>query len=143
MPPGAVPYRICGLFLGVIRLKTKNCYLGILAHGVSIGLAFGNFLFEHGTIGMSLGLPVGMLLGMIVGAAKDKQVSQQLEEKGYKITAINVIGQDKYEITVTDKSDNVKEVEVLKGDMEAEQFQIGDFVNIDEDGHMESVMDKE
>ena len=92
---------------------------------------------------MSLGLPVGMLLGMIVGAAKDKQVSQQLEEKGYKITAINVIGQDKYEITVTDKSDNVKKVEVLKGDMEAEQFQIGDFVNIDEDGHMESVMDKE
>lgn len=23
-----------GLFLGVIRLKTKNCYLGILAHGI-------------------------------------------------------------------------------------------------------------
>lgn len=23
-----------GLFIGVFRVKTKNCYLGILAHGV-------------------------------------------------------------------------------------------------------------
>ena len=130
------------------QAKTGNKYqmMGMsigMCFGVSLGLAFGNLLFEHGNIGMCLGLPVGMLLGMIVGAAKDKQVSQQLEEKGYKITAIDVIGQDKYEITVTDKSDNVKKVEVLKGDMESEQFQIGDFVYIDEDGHMESAMDNE
>ena len=124
--------------------KTGNRYqsLGMsigMCFGVSIGLAFGNLLFEHGTIGMCLGIPIGMLLGMIVGAAKDKKVREQLEEKGYKITAINRIGEDKYEITVTDKNDNSKKVEIHNGDMEVEQFQIGDFVYIDEDGNMESL----
>ena len=38
-----------------------------------------------------------------------------------------------------DKDDNVKKIEIHHGDMEAQQFQIGDFVYIDEDGNMESV----
>ena len=37
------------------------------------------------------------------------------------------------------KDDNVKKIEIHHGDMEAQQFQIGDFVYIDEDGNMESV----
>lgn len=49
-----------------------------------------------------------MLLGMAVGVAKDKKVREQLEEKGYKIIAINRIGEDKYEITLTDKDNNSK-----------------------------------
>ena len=114
-----------------------------MCFGVSIGLAFGNLFSDHGSIGMCLGLPIGMLLGMAVGAAKDKKIREQLEEKGYKITAINRIGEDKYEITVTDKNDTTKEVEIHNGDMKAEQFQIGDLVYIDEDGNMESLMDKD
>lgn len=85
--------------------KTSNRYQTIgmsigMCFGVSIGLAFGNLLFDHGTIGMCFGLSVGMMLGMIAGSAKDKKVNEQLAEKGYKITAINMIGEDKYEITV-------------------------------------------
>lgn len=128
--------------------KTGNRYQSMgmsigMCFGVSIGLAFGNLFSDHGTTGMCLGLPIGMLLGMVVGAAKDKKVREQLEEKGYKITAINRIGEDKYKITVTDKNDNTRELEIHNGDMEAEQFQIGDLVYIDEDGNMESLMDKD
>lgn len=127
-----------------VGYKYQNMGMSIgMCFGVSIGLAFGNLLFAHGTTGMCLGIPIGMLLGMAVGAAKDKKVREQLEEKGYKITAINRIGEDKYEITVTDKNDNVKKVEIHNGDMEVEQFQIGDLVYIDEDGNMESLMDKD
>lgn len=124
------------------RYQSMGMSIG-MCFGVSIGLAFGNLLFEHGTIGMCFGLPIGMLLGMAVGAAKDKKIREQLEEKGYKITAINRIGEGKYEITVTDKNDNSKKVEIHNGEMEVEQFQIGDLVYIDEDGNMESLMDKD
>ena len=68
---------------------------------------------------------------------------EQLAEKGYKITEISKIGKDKYEITVSDKNDHTKKVEIYSGDMEFEQFQIGDLVYIDEDGNMESLMDKD
>lgn len=124
------------------RYQTIGMSIG-MCFGVSIGMAFGNLLFDHGTIGMCLGLSIGMMLGMIAGSAKDKKVSEQLGEKGYRITAINMIGEDKYEITVSDKNDNAKKVEIYNGDMEVEQFQIGDFVYIDEDGNMESLMDKD
>ena len=127
-----------------IGYKYQNMGMSIgMCFGVSIGLAFGNLLFDHGTTGMCLGLPIGMMLGMAVGAAKDKKVREQLEGKGYKITDINKIAENQYEITVTDKNDNVKKVEIHNGDMEIEQFQIGDFVYIDEDGNMESLMDKD
>ena len=66
-----------------------------------------------------------------------------MAEKGYKITEISKIGKDKYEITVSDKNDHTKKVEIYSGDMEFEQFQIGDLVYIDEDGNMESLMDKD
>lgn len=114
-----------------------------MCFGVALGLAFGNMFFEHGSIGMCFGIPIGMLLGMLAGAAKDKKVNGQLTEKGYRITAIDETGKDKYEVTVTDKNDNVKKVEIYKGDMEVEQFQIGDFVYINEDGDIESVMNKD
>lgn len=54
-----------------------------------------------------------------------------------------MIGEDKYEITVSDKNDNVKKVKIYNGGMEVEQFQTGDFVYIDEEGNMESIMDKD
>ena len=114
-----------------------------MCFGVSIGMAFGNLLFDHGALGMCFGIPIGMLLGMAAGSAKDKKVNEQIVEKGYKITAINIIGEGKYEITVTDKNDDSKKIEVNNGDMEAEQFQIGDFVYVDEDGAMESLMEKD
>lgn len=120
------------------RYQSMGMSMG-MCFGVAIGLAFGNLFSDHGTIGMCFGLPLGMLLGMVIGAAKDKKVNEQLAEKGYRITAINKIGEDKYEITVSDKDDNVKKIEIHHGDMEAQQFQIGDFVYIDEDGNMESV----
>lgn len=124
------------------RYQSMGMSIG-MCFGVSIGLAFGNLIFDHGTIGMCFGISIGMLLGMVVGAAKDKKIREQLEEKGYKITAINMIGEGKYEITVTDKDDNSKKIEIHNGDMEVEQFQIGDLVYIDEDGNMESLMDKD
>lgn len=124
------------------RYQAMGMSIG-MCFGVSIGLAFGNLFSDHGTIGMCLGLSIGMMLGMIAGSAKDKKVNEQLAEIGYRITAINMIGEDKYEITVSDKNDNVKKVEIYHGDMKVEQFKIGDFVYIDEDGNMESVMDKD
>lgn len=124
------------------RYQTMGMSMG-MCFGVSIGMAFGNLLFDHGTLGMCLGLSIGMMLGMIAGSAKDKKVNEQLAEKGYRITAINMIGEDKYEITVSDINDNVKKVEIYNGDVEVEQFQIGDFVYIDQDGNIESVTDKD
>lgn len=128
------------------QVKTSNRYqtMGMsigMCFGLSIGLAFGNLFSDHGSIGMCIGMSIGMMLGVIAGAAKDKKVNEQLAEKGYRITAIKSIGEDKYEVTVTDKEDHVRMVEVYRGDREVEQFQIGDFVYIDEDGNMESVMD--
>lgn len=124
------------------RYQSMGMSIG-MCFGLPIGLAFGNLLSDHGTIGICFGLPIGMLLGMAVGAAKDKKIREQVEEKGYKIATINRIGEGKYEITVTDKNDNSKMVEIHNGDMEVEQFQIGDLVYIDEDGNMESLMDKD
>ena len=69
---------------------------------------------------MCFGIPIGMILGMAAGSAKDKKVSEQLAEKGYKITAINMVGKNKYAITVSDKNDNTKKVEIYNGDMEVE-----------------------
>ena len=48
-----------------------------------------------------------------------------------------------FQMKTEDKDDNVKKIEIHHGDMEAQQFQIGDLVYIDEDGNMESVMDKD
>ena len=44
-----------------------------------------------------------------------------------------------FQMKTEDKDDNVKKIEIYHGDMEAQQFQIGDLVYIDEDGNMESV----
>ena len=89
-----------------VGYKYQNMGMSIgMCFGLSIGLAFGNLFSDHGSIGMCLGMSIGMMLGVIAGAAKDKKVNEQLAEKGYRITAINSIGEDKYEVTVTDKDD--------------------------------------
>ena len=66
------------------RFQRMGTSMG-MCFGISIGLAFGNLLFEHGALGMCFGLPIGMLLGMVAGSAKDRKVNEQLAEKGCNI----------------------------------------------------------
>ena len=95
------------------------------------------------SIGMCFGLSIGMMLGMAIGAAKDKKINGQIKEKAYRITEIRMIDLKQYKVTVSDKSGNIRKIEISDGDMKVEQFEVGDFVYINEAGRPESVMDKE
>ncbi len=64
-------------------------------------------------------------------------------EKGYKIIEINQTEDEKYEVKISDKEENVQSILVEKGDMEVEEFKVGDFVYMDEDGDIENVADSE
>ena len=66
-------------------------------------------------MGSSMGLIIGMLIGLVIGAVKDEIVNKAGEE-----SVINV----------------------PKGQMEAEDFQIGDVVYLDDDGMIEQAFDK-
>ena len=124
------------------RYQTMGMSIG-MCFGVSIGLAIGYSIYDNGPIGMCFGLSIGMMLGMAIGAAKDKKINGQIKEKAYRITEIRMIDLKQYKVTVYDKSGNIRKIEISDGDMKVEQFEVGDFVYINEAGRPESVMDKE
>lgn len=43
--------------------------------GLSVGLAFGNFLFENGSTGMCIGLALGVGIGSLIDAKNRKKAS--------------------------------------------------------------------
>ena len=123
-----------------MKKTNKNTNMGMvfgMCLGISIGTALGSS-FDNMAIGSCLGLCIGMALGLVLGAQKDKEVNKQLEEKGYTVKAI-----EGSKVTVIDNSGEEMVIDVPKGQMEEEEFSVGDVVFLDEDGLIEQAFDKE
>ncbi len=128
-----------------MKKTNKNTNMGMalgMCFGMSIGVSFGN-LFDNTGIGISMGLCIGMLLGLLIGAQKDKEVNKQMEEQGYSIKEIVSISDKEYIVTIVNKLGEEQNISVSKGEMEEEEFVVGDIVFLDEDGMLEQVYDKE
>lgn len=129
---------------GSHRYQSIGMSLG-MCFGISIGMSMGYLLFDNGPIGMCIGLSVGMLIGRAIGISKDRVINEQLKTKGY--TILEIVPKDttleEYEVKVTDKNEEIYFVTVSKGDMETEEFEVGDLVYMDEDGDIEQAIDKD
>lgn len=87
---------------------------------------------------------LGMAIGLLIGAAKDKEINSQIEEKGYTIKAIKKNEQTReYIITIINNSGEESVVVVPEGQMKEESFSKEDAVYLDKDGALEQAYDKE
>ena len=127
--------------------KTNHHTTMGMALGMCFGVSFGTSLgmiFDNTSIGISLGLSMGLALGLALGSLKDKEINKQLEEKGYVIKAIEENTEnDEYSITIADKFGSESIVITPAIQMDEEDFEVGDFVFLDEDGMIEQAYDKE
>ena len=128
-----------------MKKTSKNTSLGMalgMCFGVSIGTSMG-LVFDNMGIGISLGLCFGMAIGLAIGAQKDKEVNEQVEEKGYTIKKIgqNEVNRE-YAITIVDKLGEERVVIVPYAQMEAEAFSMGDIVFLNSADQIEQVFDK-
>ena len=89
-----------------------------------------------------MGMLLGMVVGLLLGAAKDKEVNNQIEDKHYTIKEINRQNEE-YIITIVNKLGEESVIIVPKGQMEAESFSKEDVVYLDDDGMIEQAYDKE
>ena len=123
-----------------MKKTNKNTSMG-MAMGMCFGVAMGTSIgtvFDNISMGSSMGLIIGMLIGLVIGAMKDEKVNKQLKEKGYTILAIEQNETDEvYIITIVNSANEESLIYVPKGQMEAEDFQIGDVVYLDDDGMIE------
>ena len=129
-----------------MKKTNKNTNIGMalgMCLGVSIGTALGS-TFDNMAMGTSLGLCFGMAIGLVLGSQKDKEVNNQLEEKGYTIIDIKKSQEkEEYIITITNRLGEESAITVPKGQMETENFEIDDVVFLDDDGLLEQAYDKE
>lgn len=109
--------------------------------GVSIGISLG-IVFKNASLGTSLGLSIGLAVGLAIGSVKDKVVNEQIEKYGYTIRSIDKSGED-YRVVLVSNAGEKRLVEVTAGQMETEDFAIGDVVFLDDDGIIEQAFDKE
>ena len=127
--------------------KTNHHTTTGMALGMCLGVSFGTSLgmvFDNTSLGISLGLSIGLALGLALGSLKDKEVNKQLEEKGYYIKSIVENAEtDEYAITIADKFGLENIVITPAGQMDEEDFEVGDVVFLDEDGMIEQAYDKE
>ena len=127
--------------------KTNHHTTMGMALGMCLGVSFGTSLgmvFDNTSLGISLGLSIGLALGLALGSLKDKEVNKQLEEKGYIIKSIVENAEtDEYAITIADKFGSESIVVAPAGQMEEEDFEVGDVVFLEEDGMIEQAYDKE
>lgn len=101
-------------------------------------------LFDNISIGVALGLSIGLAVGSVIGAQKDKEVNKQMEEKGYIIKRIEQNIENKsFSVTIVTKQGEESVVSVPEGQMQTEEFSIGDIVFLDDDGMLEQAFDKE
>lgn len=111
--------------------------------GVSVGTAIGS-TFNNMALGSAIGLSMGMVIGLILGSRKDEEVNKQIEEKGYTIKEIRKSEvKDEYFVTIVNRWGDKSIVEVPKGQMEAEVFDVDDVVFLDEDGLIEQAYEKD
>lgn len=133
----------------VIHMKKthKNMTMGIslgMCFGVFIGCSLGQTIFGNMSIGISLGIGVGMCVGMAIGSVKDAEINDQLQSQAYTIK--NILPQesdDGYIVLIVNKNGDETFINVTVGEMETEEFCVGDFVFLDEDGRIEQALDKD
>ena len=130
----------------LLKKTNKNTSIGIamgMCFGVAMGTSMGT-VFDNISMGSSMGLIIGMLIGLVIGAMKDEKVNKQLKEKGYTILAIEQNETDEvYIITIVNSANEESLIYVPKGQMETENFQVGDIVYLDDDGMIEQAFDRE
>ena len=128
-----------------MKKTSKNTSMNMamgMCLGVSIGTSIGT-VFDNISMGSSMGLIIGMLIGLVIGAVKDEKVNKQMKEKGYTILSIKSNeSNEEYIIVIVNKAGEESVINVPKGQMEAEDFQIGDVVYLDDDGMIEQAFDK-
>lgn len=129
-----------------MKKTSKNTSMNMamgMCLGVSIGTSIGT-VFDNISMGSSMGLIIGMLIGLVIGTVKDEKVNKQVKEKGYTILAIEPNeANEEYIISIVNNAGKENVINVPKGQMEAEDFQIGDVVYLDDDGMIEQAFDKE
>jgi len=129
-----------------MKKTTKNTNTGMalgMCFGVSIGTSIGSSIGNI-AMGSSMGMMFGMVIGLLIGAAKDKEINNQIEEIGYTIKDIKKNEQNgEYIITIVNRLGEENVVNVPKGQMEEENFEIDDVVFLDDDGLIEQAYDKE
>lgn len=126
--------------------KYQAIYSGFgMIFGVSIGMSFGNLLFDNGTLGMSFGMLIGMALGSILGKEKDKKINAQVEEQGYIIKDMYQNDdakddiEDGYVVILKNKRDEETKIFVSRKQIADEGLKIGDQVYLNEEGTIETV----
>ena len=115
-----------------------------MCFGVFIGCSLGQTIFGNMSIGISLGIGVGMCVGMAIGSVKDAEINDQLQSQAYTIK--NILPQesdDGYIVLIVNKNGDETFINVTVGEMETEEFCVGDFVFLDEDGRIEQALDKD
>ena len=91
-----------------------------------------------------MGIGVGMCVGMAIGSVKDAEINDQLQSQAYTIK--NILPQesdDGYIVLIVNKNGDETFINVTVGEMETEEFCVGDFVFLDEDGRIEQALDKD
>lgn len=127
-----------------MKKTRKNTNMGMamgMCVGVSIGISLG-IVFKNASLGTSLGLSIGLAVGLAIGSVKDKVVNEQIEKYGYTIRSIDKSGED-YRVVLVSNAGEKRLVEVTAGQIETEDFAIGDVVFLDDDGIIEQAFDKE
>ena len=132
----------------MMKKTNKNRNLGMalgMCMGSALGSSLGNVLFDGNlAMGTAIGISIGLSLGLALGSLKDKEIEAQVKEKGYMIKTIEKNeGGKEYTVTITDKCGEDVVIIVSEGIMETEQFSVGDFVFLDEDGEIEQAFDNE
>ena len=129
-----------------MKKTNKNTSMGMTL-GMCFGIAFGTSIgpsINNTGLGTSIGLCLGMAIGLLIGALKDKAVNQQLKEQGYTIIGIVKNKEsDDYSVTLVNTKGEESIVRTPNGQIETEDFEIGDVVYLDEDGLIELAYDKE
>lgn len=85
-----------------------------------------------------------MCVGMAIGSVKDAEINDQLQSQAYTIK--NILPQesdDGYIVLIVNKNGDETFINVTVGEMETEEFCVGDFVFLDEDGRIEQALDKD
>ena len=109
--------------------KYMAIYMSIgMCFGVSGGLIFGMILYpDNRTLGMCFGIPIGMCIGMAIGSAKDKRLSENIQESSDML------------VYAMDKNGVEKKYKVSEKKMKEEKFSVGNRVAEETEGSLVSL----
>lgn len=128
-----------------MRKTNANMTMGMslgMCIGAGLGSSLGSMVFQNAGIGVAIGMCMGMSIGMALGTMKDNSVNEQMENQGYSVKEIiSDENNREYKVIIVNKSGEERTVTVGQGDMDVEQFKVGDYVFLNEEGHIEQVYD--